>query len=276
MRRGVLLAGLLSLCAFGLLAPVVEAQSRPGTLVAITNDGPAAGTGTMLSIDRNTGASSVIATLTAPGVSLAFSDDEGKLYGSFTIRDPAPARSQLVTLDPVTGAVTKNIGFIVDAGTGFRRIVAGMGFAADGTLYGVEALTRSLVTIDTATAEATSVGSGLGVVVLNYGGTVADGICYLLNGSSVVGVSLYTVDLSTGAASLVGPTGVSDNGIGLALDGDGGLVAVINDSLYEIDRSCGAATLVGNTGDTALSSLEFVDVLHVCPCGGSWKKVCQS
>ena len=84
-------------------------------------------------------------------------------------------------------------------------------------------------------------------------------------------MSLYTVDLSTGAASLVGPTGVSDNGIGLALDGDGGLVAVINDSLYEIDRSSGAATLVGNTGDTALSSLEFVDVLHVCPYGGSWK-----
>jgi len=169
MRRGVLLAGLLSLCAFGLLAPAVEAQSRPGTLVAITNDGPAAVPGTMLSIARNTGASSVIATLAAPGVSLSFSDDEGKLYGSFTIRDPAPARSQLVTLDPVTGAVPKNIGFIVDAGTGFRRIVAGMGFAADGTLYGVEALTRSLVTIGTATAEAPSVGSGLGVVVLNYG-----------------------------------------------------------------------------------------------------------
>ena len=47
---------------------------------------------------------------------------------------------------------------------------------------------------------------------------------------------------------------------------------MINDSLYEIDRSSGVATLVGNTGDTALSSLEFVDALHeACPCAGPWK-----
>ena len=150
-------------------------------------------------------------------------------------------------------------------------IVAGMGFAVDGTLYGVEARTEALVTIDTATAQATPVGGGLGIDVLNYGGTVADGVFYLLNGNRVFGVSPYTVDLSTGAASFVGATGVRDNGIGLALDGDGGLVAVINDNLYEIDRLSGAATLVGNTGATALSSLEFVDLNAVCPCDRSWK-----
>ena len=76
-------------------------------------------------------------------------------------------------------------------------------------------------------------------------------------------------------ASFVGATGIFDNGIGLALDGDGGLVAVINDSLYEINRATGAATAVGNTGFTAMSSLEFVDSLHAlraaCPCEGSWK-----
>ena len=147
--------------AIGLLAPAVEAQSRPGTLVAITNDGVPPGTGTMISIDRNTGTGSAISTLAAPGVSLSFSDDEGKLYGSFTIRRTLPllARSQLVTLDPVTGTVTENIGFIVDALLpSVEYIVAGMGFAADGTLYGVEARSDALVTIDTATAQATPVG----------------------------------------------------------------------------------------------------------------------
>ncbi len=168
--------------------------------------------------------------------------------------------------------MTNDVGIIVDVTTGADRIVAGMGFADDGTLYGVEARTSALVTIDTATAKATPVGSGLGIATRNYGGTVADGVFYLLNGSSVFGVDLYTVDLSTGIASFVGATGISNNGIGLALDGDEELVAVINDSLYEIDRSSGVATLVGNTGDTALSSLEFVDALHeACPCGGSWK-----
>ena len=186
-----------------------------------------------------------------------------------------------------TRTVTETIGFIVDAGTAASYIVAGMGFAVDGTLYGVEARTEALVTIDTATAQATPVGGGLGIDVLNYGGTVADGVFYLLNGNRVFGVSPYTVDLlngnrvfgvspytvdlSTGAASFVGATGVRDNGIGLALDGDGGLVAVINDNLYEIDRLSGAATLVGNTGATALSSLEFVDLNAVCPCDRSWK-----
>ena len=107
-------------------------------------------------------------------------------------------------------------------------------------------------------AQATPVASGLGINILNYGGTVADGVFYLLNGNRFVGVDLYTVDLSTGIASFVGATGLFDNGIGLALDGDGGLVAVINDSLYEINRATGAATAVGNTGFTAMSSLEFV------------------
>ena len=271
MKHRALLAVLAPLCILGLLAPDVEAQSRPGTLVAITNDGPTAGTGTMVSIDRNTGAGSFIATLSDPGVSLSFSDNEGKLYGSFTIL-PAPAKSLLVTVDPATGSMTQNIGFIVDTFTGSEYIVAGMGFAADGTLYGVESRTEALVTIDTATAEASSVGSGLGIDVRNYGGTVADGVFYLLNGNGTIGVSLYTIDLSTGFASLVGPTGVFDNGIGLALDGNGALVAVINHTLYEIDRTSGWATPVGNTGFTPLSSLEFVDALHtVCPCDASWK-----
>jgi hypothetical protein len=178
MRREALLTGLLTLLAIGLLATVVEAQSRPGTLVAITNDGVPPGTGTMVSIDRNTGVGSAITTLAAPGVSLSFSDHDGKLYGSFTIRRtlPLPAQSQLVTLDPVTGAVTENIGIIVDSLLpSVEYIVAGMGFADGGTLYGVEARTDALVTIDTATAQATPVG-GLGIDTLNYGGTVADGV----------------------------------------------------------------------------------------------------
>ena len=271
MTRGTLLVGIVTLCSIELLGSAAAAQSRPGTLVAMTNDGVAAGTGTMISIDGDTGVGALIAVLAAPGVSLSFSDPEGTLYASFTIRDPAPARSRLATVDPATGAVT-NIGIIVDATTGDEYIVAGMGFADDGTLYGVETRTDTLVTIDRATAEATAVGSGVGTLVLNYGGTVADGVFYLLNGNVNVGVSLYTVDLSTGLASLVGATGLADNGIGLALDGDGELVATINHSLYEADRSTGAATLVGNTGYTSVSSLEFVDALHAaCPCNAPWK-----
>ena len=172
--------------------------------MAVTNDGVAAGTGTMISVDRATAAGALTAVLDAPAVSLAFSDPQGTLYASFTIRRPAPALavSRLATIDPKTGAVT-DIGDIVDATTGAEYIVAGMGFTADGTLYGVEARTDTLVTIDPATAKATTVGFGLGPLILNYGGTVDDGVFYLLNGNVNVGVSLYTVDLATGVASLV-------------------------------------------------------------------------
>jgi hypothetical protein len=227
----------------------------------------------MISIDRSTGAGSSIATLSDPGVSLSFSDSEGQLYGSFTIRrPPLLARSRLATVDLATGTVTNEIDFIVDALTGAEYIVAGMGFSADGTLYGVEARISALVTIDTATAKATPVGSGLGFQVRNYGGTVADGVFYWLNGNSTLGLTLYTVELATGVASEVGDTGVFDNGVGLALDGNGALVAVINHTLYEIDRTSGWAIPVGNTGFTPLSSLEFVDALHtVCPCDASWR-----
>lgn len=265
-----------SLCFIACLASVLltaslSAQTRPGTLVGVTNDGVAAGTGTLISIDSATGAGTFVATLNAPGVSLAFSDPAGTLYVSFTIREPAPARSLLGTLDPATGVATA-IGLITDAVTGAEQIVAGMGFASDGTLYGVEIRSRSLVSIDTATAETTLVGSGIGVPLFNYGGTVVNDVFHLLTGNVNNVVSLYTVDLTTGAATFVGPTGISDNGIGLGVDGDGGLVAVINHTLYQVDPANGNAVGIGNTGFTSVSSLEFFDALHAaCPCDASWK-----
>ena len=130
MIRRALLAGFLPICALALITQLVAAKTktRPGTLVAITNDGAAAGTGTMISVDRATAAGALIAVLDAPGVSLAFSDPQGTLYASFTIRRPAAlAVSRLATVDPDTGAVT-DIGDIVDAATGAEYIVGRYGF----------------------------------------------------------------------------------------------------------------------------------------------------
>ncbi|HHP7232716.1 MAG TPA: S8 family serine peptidase, partial [Xenococcaceae cyanobacterium] len=77
--------------------------------------------------------------------------------------------------------------------------------------------------------------------------------------------ALYTIEPSTGEASLVGDTGVNFNSrVGLAYSPeDEQLYALGNDSdtgdnLYQIDQTTGAARLVGNTGLETADALELV------------------
>ena len=61
----------------------------------------------------------------------------------------------------------------------------------------------------------------------------------------------YTIDCATGAATLVGPTGLTAFLNGMACDKtEGTMYAVNSTDLYTIDLSTGAATLVGPIGNT--------------------------
>jgi hypothetical protein len=64
--------------------------------------------------------------------------------------------------------------------------------------------------------------------------------------------SLYTIDPSTGASTLIGPFGTSSM-IDIAVNPDGEMYGhdIGTDSIYQIDPSTGAATLIGPTGYNA-------------------------
>jgi len=60
---------------------------------------------------------------------------------------------------------------------------------------------------------------------------------------------LYTVDPSTGAATLIGPTGIPAL-IDIAIDGTGQMYGydIVNDNAYMIDKTTGTSTVIGSIG----------------------------
>lgn len=155
----------------------------------------------------------------------------------------------------------------VDMATGDVNIIGNTGIAmtdiafdANGKLYGVDF--TNLYVIDRGTATATLIGpTGFTLNSLVFG---VDGTLY-----SAID-QLYTIDVSTGAASPVGAGGYFSSGdlafIGsdlylTALDGATG-----KDFLYKIDKDTGSGTLIGDLGFLSvygLVSTNNVDLLGV-------------
>ncbi len=139
--------------------------------------------------------------------------------------------------------------------------VAFAGDAFAGTLYTVHAKTKRLYSIDTDSLALTDIGA-LGVDFA-FGGLAYDSnsdTLYMVGGFG--NRNLYTVDRTTGAATLVGSHGVRLL-FGLAYDTtndilyggqfDGG----VGDGLYQLNTSTGAANLVGSTGIGTLGGLGY-------------------
>ena len=120
------------------------------------------------------------------------------------------------------------------------------GAARGGTLYTIDDITDRLRRIDTETLRINDVGP-LGTNV-EFGGLAYDAdadTLYLVDGRSEG--ALYTVDRSTGRATLVGRHGVEDL-FGLeVVDGVlyGSVFPVANAALYRLDTDNGRATRVG-------------------------------
>ena len=131
-------------------------------------------------------------------------------------------------------------------------------FAGDFTdqkeLYGIEDDTKSLVYIDKTTGTITSVGPLLNVPAThNVSGLAwnqADQTMYASSlNSSISETTLYSVDLSTGALTVIGNTGMS-GGIWLAIDSSGNayMADLIDDSLYSVDLTDASSSLIGPLG----------------------------
>jgi hypothetical protein len=168
---------------------------------------------------------------------------------------------------PIAFSVQTNIGsnllYRIDLGTGIATNLGsvgvraeGMAFGPGGNLFALDGSGTQLWNITTppgsivgSTGPRNGVDAGLGF-------NSATGIMYNLNaGVSAAGVpfsSLYTINLSTGAATLVGTSTVAgaDNiairaGTAFAIDALDPLLSGGTDSLYTVNLATGAMTRVG-------------------------------
>lgn len=174
--------------------------------------------------------------------------DAALIYQIFNAHGIAPD-PQLGTIDTITGAGT------IIGSTGFSEST-GTAFGIDGTLYGIVdarsgvpgVADSKLARFNKTTGAATVIGTGTGItgeaLAIEIG---ADGKAYTIGWDD----NLYSLNLSTGLASLIGPMfgGVDDpalNIMDLAFDRNGALWATDNEMLWTTNLSTGAATFQTN------------------------------
>ena len=229
-----------------------------GMLIGLTASGE------LYSVDTSTGATSLIGAsgLTAANYwSLAYDSTNDVLYGTCNVSSTAWS---LCTVNRTTGTWTE----IGPTGSPTSIQITGLGHdPTTDTLYGVsQAGGQGTGTLDRTTGAFTSIGAtGLvAVASLTYDDATSTmyGTDYFNAGpfGTPVSQGLYTVNLSTGAWTAVGPTGATNNW-GLAYDPYAdqlwGSSVTAPGSLYSVNSATGAWTLVGATG-TPLYALEVV------------------
>jgi hypothetical protein len=124
--------------------------------------------------------------------------------------------------------------------------------SAGTTYYAIEDSTKLYGTVNPSTGVFSSLGTVTGLLSGTQSGMSIDpttGVVYL--SSTTIGQStLYTLNLATGVASVVGSTTVAPGVVDIAFDATGQLFAtdVVNDSLYSINPANGTASLIGAVG----------------------------
>ena len=121
------------------------------------------------------------------------------------------------------------------------------------TLYALDFLSNSLITVDDATGVSTVVGPLTNLI----GGHTITGLSFDFTTSTMYALStngtlsqLYTVDLATGTLTLVGAGTGNPLGIWLEIDNDGNafIADIGDDNLYSVDLASGTSTVVGPLG----------------------------
>lgn len=140
--------------------------------------------------------------------------------------------------------------------------VEGLAFSPDGTLYGIDDASKTLLRINTQTGLALPVGGSDGNTGLPRNVNLDFGLTFDCNGqlyaSSDSRRTLYRLDRETGLATVVGAEGALGAQItGLAARADGvyGIGSSGDENLYRIDTTHGTASLIGPLG----AGLRFTD-----------------
>ena len=181
------------------------------------------------------------------------------LYGATA----AGAAGELYRLDPTNGAVLQDIGPLNDS-LGTNYPVTGLAFhPTSGILYGStgnapEETSARLVTINPASGLVTVIGAFNAGNAGTKASTMADlsfdpttGTLYGVG--SVGGPQLYSIDIITGQATLIGGTGLtSTTGGGLAISSSGTFYGAPTSSRFgTYNSSTGAFTLIANPAKPA-------------------------
>jgi hypothetical protein len=203
--------------------------------------------------------------------SLAARAEAGPLYAATA----AGADGELYILNKATGAVVQDVGPLNDV-AGANYSVTGLAFhPTTGVLYGATgnantAAQATLVTINPATAQVTVVGA-FNAGPVSGGGNPAtmadlefDAAGNLYGVGSVGGPNLYSINLTSGQATLIGANGVSTStsGGGLAISAGGVYYGTPTSSRYgTYDPATGAYTNITNptkpAGTGAYTALAF-------------------
>ena len=131
---------------------------------------------------------------------------------------------------------------------------------ATDTLYGLSFHNGGFYSISQATGAATLIGltglNGFG----NLGWNPVAGLLFMTNLDASGAASLFTVNLATGAPTLVGPLNGPNFPSALAYYPDDGnlyLLDNVSDALFTVNMATGTATLVGPTGAGNLLGLTY-------------------
>ena len=240
--------------------------------------GPGAGLSALYTVDPLNGASSL--EWNFPGIhiyagGLAYDATTDNLYAT-GVEDSSTGTSRLFSINRSTGATTAfgGLSSSINLSSGGLAInpLTGVMYATGGFNDGVNAYqSTGLFTIDKTTGAATLVGFAGGNcctgdfgIMLNGLGFRSDGTLFA-NGWALGGPSypdsstshLYTVDLATGTATNIGPSGVtlgrSLKYSGLAFSDDGTLLSLgsldaASGALYSVNTANGTATSLSGTG----------------------------
>jgi len=178
----------------------------------------------------------------------------GKLYAT----DIAPPGYSFGTINPITGA------FTMINNQGDSANWHGLaGAEGRGLLYSIDQDNNNRLVSITAGGVITNIGGGTGIEGRGMAFDNNHGILYA-TGPEFEIQSLYTVDTTTGTATLIGSTGIDSFLIGLEYDETTDTLYMLADldndgtgfpNLYSLSTTTGGATLIGSTGVDQLDGL---------------------
>lgn len=209
----------------------------------------------LISINVNTGAGTLVGALDSGMAAFGLGSYNGKLYAYDQVADRI---RQLSTTNGSTLAT-------IDIGIGNIIGEGGLAFRSDGIgfLSSAAGSTGQLFSFDIVGGTSTPItgSGGLDPSMDGLAFTKADVLYGMSQGVSQSGInSLYTINTTTGATTLVGSMGVANSSSvgGFEISRKGVAYATFNGNLYRVDLATGDATLIGNTGFSNLSGLAFV------------------
>lgn len=248
----------------GIAFLITTTQAQADVLYGGNGSGSVINPGALITVNQTNGAGTLIGDPITPGGLAGLTFDLGALYGS-TVAGSGSA-SNLVVIDPNTGALVSTIGPITVVGGGPISIGDLAANPMTGVLYGIRSNTDLgggggfLYTINTATGVATFVGD----TNAGAGGGLAftpDGRLFQTAYDSHL-TNLSLNQLNPTNASRISTVFLSAYYDGLGIRSDGVFFASgaggADDGIYTIDPITGASTLIGHTGVGAPSDLTFL------------------